>query len=382
MRKPSLHTALRSKGIVALAAACAACAVALAGAQTADAAFSVSGATAGATTTEQTANRCRGGADGGPCYFFGVEVFGTGQVTSIVPAPVPGATGAAQYPNGHIECPPRNGWTCSYFFNWSFGDVTSVVLQATGSNFSWEGCPAIQGGGGQCRIEETTVDELPANCVTGKFAPFGGTPTATGCDGGPPPVCPGDPGCPLPLNVRVVKAGSGTVKSTSPSIATINCGTVCTKYVGPGQTVTLTATPASGSSFTGWSSTCSNGPCVSPCTGTGTCSWVTVNGVERRVTATFGGPPPPPVWNTTIVRKPAKITRSRTATFYWIAKRNGTNVSSFKSQCKLDRKAWVSCRNGKRYTGLSRTTHTFRVRAGNNGVWDKTPAAYSWRIKR
>ena len=91
------------------------------------------------------------------------------------------------------------------------------------------------------------------------------------------------------------------------------------------------------------------------------------------MTATFGGTPPPPVWNTTIVRKPPKLTRSRTATFYWIAKRNGTNVSSFKSQCKLDKKAWVSCHNGKRYTLLSRTTHTFRVRAGNNGVWDKTP---------
>ena len=100
------------------------------------------------------------------------------------------------------------------------------------------------------------------------------------------------------------------------------------------------------------------------------------------MTATFGGTPPPPVWNTTIVRKPPKLTRSRTATFYWIAKRNGTNVSSFKSQCKLDKKAWVSCHNGKRYTGLSRASHTFRVRAGNNGVWDKTPAAYSWRIKR
>ena len=129
MRKASPHTALRSKGIVALAAACAACVVALAGAQAADAAFSVSGATAGATS-EQTAQRCRGDGDGGPCYPLAVELWGSGHVTSIVPAPVPGATGAAQYPNGHIECLPSGIWDCVEYFNWSFGDGSVVIFQA------------------------------------------------------------------------------------------------------------------------------------------------------------------------------------------------------------------------------------------------------------
>ena len=27
-------------------------------------------------------------------------------------------------------------------------------------------------------------------------------------------------------------------------------------------------------------------------------------------------------------------------------------------------------------------THTFRVRAGQNGVWDRTPAVYTWRVNR
>ena len=58
------------------------------------------------------------------------------------------------------------------------------------------------------------------------------------------------------------------------------------------------------------------------------------------------------------------------------------NVSSFKSQCKLDKQAWVSCRNGKRYTRLKPGYHTFRVKAGNAGVWDKTPASYTWKIRK
>jgi hypothetical protein len=67
--------------------------------------------------------------------------------------------------------------------------------------------------------------------------------------------------------------GTGTVMS-SPSA--INCGSTCTTPFAAGTTVTLSATPASGSSFGGWSGACS---------GTGSCSVAMT--ADRSVTATF-----------------------------------------------------------------------------------------------
>src|SRR5207245_897999 len=52
------------------------------------------------------------------------------------------------------------------------------------------------------------------------------------------------------VTLTVTKAGSGTVTSSD---GAINCGTTCSSSYTSGTTVTLTATPASGSIFTGWS---------------------------------------------------------------------------------------------------------------------------------
>jgi hypothetical protein len=54
--------------------------------------------------------------------------------------------------------------------------------------------------------------------------------------------------------LTVTRTGSGTVVS-SPS--GISCGGTCTKAFNSGTAVTLTATPASGSVFAGWSGACS-----------------------------------------------------------------------------------------------------------------------------
>ncbi|HEV2118394.1 MAG TPA: choice-of-anchor D domain-containing protein [Terriglobales bacterium] len=77
----------------------------------------------------------------------------------------------------------------------------------------------------------------------------------------------------FPLTVSLAGSGSGAVTS-SPS--GVNCPSVCSVNFTSGQSVTLTASPAAGSSFAGWSGACS---------GTGTCT-VSMNS-SQAVTATF-----------------------------------------------------------------------------------------------
>ncbi len=63
------------------------------------------------------------------------------------------------------------------------------------------------------------------------------------------------------LNAGKSGTGSGTVSS---SPAGINCGLICSANLASGTSVTLTATSATGSTFTGWSGACTNttGSCV------------------------------------------------------------------------------------------------------------------------
>jgi uncharacterized repeat protein (TIGR02543 family) len=138
-----------------------------------------------------------------------------------------------------IKC----GSTCSY--SYSFGTpVTLKAIAASGFVFAgWSG--ACTGTRPTCPLTMTA-----ARATTAKFA--------------------------RPKLLTVVKAGhgGGTVKS---SPAGITCGSTCTHKFAPGAVVTLTATPKSGSTFTGWTGACS---------GTGSC--VVTMSAARTVKANFG----------------------------------------------------------------------------------------------
>ncbi len=80
------------------------------------------------------------------------------------------------------------------------------------------------------------------------------------------------------LTVTKGGTGSGTVTS---SPAGVSCGSTCNATFTSGTSVTLTATPASGSTFAGWGGACS---------GTAATCTVTMSAAQS-VVATFNGPP-------------------------------------------------------------------------------------------
>src|SRR5436305_14636225 len=59
---------------------------------------------------------------------------------------------------------------------------------------------------------------------------------------------------PSQFSLAVSATGSGTITSAP---AGINCGPTCSASFSAGTSVTLTATPASNDSFSGWSGACS-----------------------------------------------------------------------------------------------------------------------------
>jgi hypothetical protein len=81
------------------------------------------------------------------------------------------------------------------------------------------------------------------------------------------------------LNIFIDGDGTGSVVSDPPGI---DCGADCSEAYTGETVITLTATPAAGSVFTGWS--------APDCPGTGPCVVTLPEG--RNITATFENPPP------------------------------------------------------------------------------------------
>ena len=172
-------------------------------------------------------------------------------------------SGSVIYPDESLvvrTCTP----TCSTEYSWSsfFGtpdtpEMTAVA--AAGSTFTgWTVSPeaAIESGCGLSIFCE--VDMGQRNNATDTVAA-----TATFA------LAPNT----FPLTVLKAGSGQGTVTSAP---AGIDCGADCSESYAQGSVITLTPTPATGSTFAGWSGAC---------TGTGACV-VTMNAAQS-VTATF-----------------------------------------------------------------------------------------------
>ncbi len=86
-------------------------------------------------------------------------------------------------------------------------------------------------------------------------------------------------GDPFTASVAKTGTGSGSVQSSPPGIA---CGLTCSGPFDDGSQVTLTATPAAGSAFAGWSG--------AGCSGAGSCQ-LTMS-ADQSVTASFSAVPP------------------------------------------------------------------------------------------
>ena len=172
----------------------------------------------------------------------------------------------------------------------------------------------------------------------------------------------------LILGVSTTGTGTGSVMS-SPS--GINCGATCGASYEEQKTITLTATPAPGSAFNGWSG--------GGCSGTSTC--VVKLTVTTGVVADFELIPPP---NTKIAK--AKIDQAKNrAKFTFRATGGGKSKAGPGFQCALAKghgqAKFKSCDSPKTYEHLKKGSYTFEVRAFDADGKDMTPARKTFRIK-
>jgi hypothetical protein len=200
------------------------------------------------------------------------------------------------------------------------------------------------------------------------------------CD--PPVVEPPPPPSTGPV-VTAVKtgAGSGTVTSSPPGIS---CGSDCFEsFPSSTSSVTLTATPANGSTFSGWATGCS---------GTGSCT-VTGNSAVT-VTAAFAAVPagdttPPTPVNGLV----ASMVSSSQINLNWNASTDAVGVTGYRVERCYGRKCsnfvQIATLSGTSYndTGCSPDTrYRYRVRAadqaGNLGGYSQVVDASTFKSGR
>jgi hypothetical protein len=185
------------------------------------------------------------------------------------------------------------------------------------------------------------------------------------------------------LTVSVAGAGSGTVTG-----AGISCPTACTGNYLSDSSVALTAHPASGSTFSGWSG--------GGCSGAGACT--TSLSSDQAVTATFVITPPPgnkpPPGKTpppgTVITHVKTNRHKRSASFRFRATGSATGLQCAKvrlpaarrhhKRARVPKPHFRKCRSPKTYKHLPPGPYRFSVRAVGAGGTDLTPARRSFKI--
>jgi hypothetical protein len=164
------------------------------------------------------------------------------------------------------------------------------------------------------------------------------------------------------LSVTRTGSGNGTVSSNP---AGISCGSDCSQSYSAGTPVTLSATPAPGSSFAGWGGACSgSGPCT-----------VTMD-ANRSVQAAFELILDTTAPQTTITAGPSGATDDPTPTFSFTS-----NEASSTFTCQIDSGPAVGCGSPYTTSVLPDGPHTFSVYARDvAGNADQTPATRSFTV--
>src|SRR4051812_37301858 len=211
--------------------------------------------------------------------FAGAQNLGSG-----VQATASGTNSGATVEPGEPDSAPGFTTRATVWYSWTAPSTDLASVDVCQASFS-DGI-AVFTGASVDQLTEVTKGALGNPCQV-SFIPTAGTTYRIGVDG-----LLGQAGSftltldQLPrfaLAVAKAGAGSGTVTS---SPGGIDCGYTCQHAYASSAVVTLTASPASDSTFAGWSGDCS---------GTGTCQ-VTMS-QARSVTAIFNRPPPTPPAN-------------------------------------------------------------------------------------
>jgi uncharacterized repeat protein (TIGR02543 family) len=176
------------------------------------------------------AKNCTANFDKTPLLTLTVSKTGTGEVRTA---------------DAIINC----GTTCQGDFS-ANTPVTLIAISSTGSTFT--------GWTGDCTGTDTsiTLTMNAAKTCTASFATVSSPNTTTSCPTTTTtPVTTSNPVVPLPVTLTLTKTGTGTgeIHTTDTSL---NCGPTCQAEYTPNSTLTLTAVPATDSTFTGWGGGC------------------------------------------------------------------------------------------------------------------------------
>jgi hypothetical protein len=231
------------------------------------------------------------------------------------------------------------GITCGTDCTATYAENTKVTLVAdpdADSQFAgWDHCDTVQ-------EKSCVVTMVTAKAVTATFEPA--------------PVETRD------LVVEKSGAGTGTVSGSG-----ISCGADCVQSYSVGQTVTLTAAPAPGSTFKGWAD------CDSV---VGKVCEVTIDD-DLTVGATFGVAKAVVKTEITDV---AISSKKRKATFTFTGSSPFGGISF---QCRMDNQKFGACSSPRTYKRLKPGSHTFEVRTiDGRATKDDTPAKSKFVIKK